>query len=286
MLVMTAAVGLELEGHQFRAVLQRKRLLFLSLAGQTVLLPAIGFGLTHVLALPPRISAGMLLIAACPVGDIANFYTLLARANLALSVTLNALTILIAPATMAFVFETYDHLIGVPFEFRASHPYYFSAADPDSWCCRCLPAWLSAESGRSLPPFTEEPTAHRRPRNRFPAHDDNSDAVRSAGGGVTGDSNRSGNIHRGMALAAGLGLARLLRLSKDEPVTIGIGFAVRNVALALGIAVTILNRMGSAVFAVVYFMIEVPLLLGAIGVCRRRRTPAVQPAEGGQVLKR
>ena len=121
-ILMMAAVGLELEGHHFRAVLQRKRLLLLSLAGQTVLLPALGFGLTHALALPPRISAGMLLIAACPVGDIANFYTLLARANLALSVTLNALTILIAPATMALVFETYDHVIGVPFEFALPTP--------------------------------------------------------------------------------------------------------------------------------------------------------------------
>ena len=67
----------------------------------------------------------MLLIAACPVGDIANFYTLLARANLALSVTLNALTILIAPATMALVFETYDHVIGVPFEFALPTPTIF-----------------------------------------------------------------------------------------------------------------------------------------------------------------
>jgi len=40
-----------------------------------------------IMALPPHMSAGILLVAACPVGDIANFYNLLARANVALSVT-------------------------------------------------------------------------------------------------------------------------------------------------------------------------------------------------------
>jgi BASS family bile acid:Na+ symporter len=156
-ILMMAAVGLELEGHHFRAVLQRKRLLLLSLASQTLLLPALGFGLTHALALPPRISAGMLLIAACPVGDIANFYTLLARANLALSVTLNALTILIAPATMALVFETYDHVIGVPFEFALGHPAILLRPDADAGAavaCRHgrppSPAESAALYGRTL----------------------------------------------------------------------------------------------------------------------------------------
>ena len=76
-----------------------------------------------------------------------------------------------------------------------------------------------------------------------------------------------------VALAVGLVLARLLRLSKDDSVTIGIGFAVRNVALALAIAVTLLNRIDYAVFAAVYFITEVPLLLGAVGVYRKLRAP-------------
>ena len=80
----------------------------------------------------------------------------------------------------------------------------------------------------------------------------------------------------GVALAAGLVLARLLRLSKDDSVTIGIGFAVRNVALALAVAVTLLNRIDYAVFAAVYFITEVPLLLGAVGVYRKLRAPAAQ----------
>ena len=74
--LMLGTVGMELEGRHFRAVAQRKGALLLTIAAQTLILPALGFGLAHVMALPPHISAGVLLIAACPVGDIANFYTL------------------------------------------------------------------------------------------------------------------------------------------------------------------------------------------------------------------
>jgi predicted Na+-dependent transporter len=43
--------------------------------------------LARIIALPPHLSAVIPLLTACPVGDIANFYALLARANVALSVT-------------------------------------------------------------------------------------------------------------------------------------------------------------------------------------------------------
>ena len=66
---------MELEGRHFRAVARRKRTLLLTLAAHAVVLPALGFGLTCVVALPPHISVGILLLAACPVGDIANVYT-------------------------------------------------------------------------------------------------------------------------------------------------------------------------------------------------------------------
>jgi len=46
----------------------------------------------------------------------------------------------------------------------------------------------------------------------------------------------------GLALLGGLVFGRLLRFSKADILTVGIVFAVRNVALAMAIAVTLLNR--------------------------------------------
>jgi hypothetical protein len=47
----------------------------------------------------------------------------------------------------------------------------------------------------------------------------------------------------------------------------------------MSIAVTLLSRIDYAVFAVGYFLTEVPLLLGTVAVYRRWRLPAVQQAE-------
>jgi bile acid:Na+ symporter, BASS family len=71
------------------------------------------------------------------------------------------------------------------------------------------------------------------------------------------------------ALLAGPALAYGLRLSARDGVTVAILLPVRNVALASAIAVALLNRLEFAVFAVVYFLTEVPLLLGAVGAYRR-----------------
>ncbi len=83
----------------------------------------------------------------------------------------------------------------------------------------------------------------------------------------------------GLALLAGLAPGRFLQLSKEDRVTVGIGFAVRNVALALAVAITLLNHIEYAVFAIVYFLTEVPLLLGVVAVYRCGRAQAVPQAD-------
>ena len=276
--LMMGTVGMELEGRHFRAVAQRKGALLLTIAAQTLILPALGFGLAHVMALPPHISAGILLIAACPVGDIANFYTLLTRANVALSVSVNTISILLSTATMAVVFEVYDHLLGAHFVFAVPTPTLLFRLT----LMLALPLLAGMAIRRVRPGFVERHgntarhvvlagiacllayimvTQHERLAAEW-----QQTAVAAA-------------VFMALALLAGLAFGRLLRLSKGDGVTVGIGFAVRNVALAMAIAVTILNRIEYAVFAVVYFLTEVPLLLGAVAVYRMRRTQGVQRTE-------
>jgi ACR3 family arsenite efflux pump ArsB len=56
-------------------------------------------------------------------------------------------------------------------------------------------------------------------------------------------------------------------------------FAVRHVALASAVAITLLNRIEYAVFGVVYFLAEVPLLLGAVALYRICWAPAMPRTE-------
>ena len=276
--LMMGAVGMELEGRHLRAIMRRKGTVLLTLATQAVILPALGVGLTRAMALPPELTAGILLLAACPVGDIANVYTLLARANVALSVTVNTLSILLAAGTMALIFEAYDHVLGAHFVFAVPTPALLGRL----LLLLVLPVLAGSSLRHLAPTFAETHakavhaasvagiafllmyvmvTQHERLAAEW-----QQTALVAAG-------------FMGVALLAGLTFGRLLRLSNEDTVTVGIGFAVRNVGLASAIAITLLNRIEYAVFAVLYFLTEVPLLLGAVGVSRLFRAPAVPHAD-------
>ena len=62
----------------------------------------------------------------------------------------------------------------------------------------------------------------------------------------------------------GLGIGSILGLNANDRFTLLIEFSVRNIAIATAIAVTILNRTEFAVFASVYFLTQVPLVVLAI----------------------
>jgi BASS family bile acid:Na+ symporter len=63
-----------------------------------VLLPAATWGLTMFLDLPPATEAAMMLVAACPGGALSNVITAFGRGNLALSLSISALSSLLALA--------------------------------------------------------------------------------------------------------------------------------------------------------------------------------------------
>jgi bile acid:Na+ symporter, BASS family len=276
--LMMVLVGMESEEKHFRVVARRKRVLILTLTAQAVILPAFGFLLTQSMALPPHIRAGILLVAACPVGDIANFYVLLARANLALSVTVNSLSLLISTATMAIVFEAYKHLLREPFAF---------ALPTSTLIVRLiLVLGLPVLGGMIIRRLWPDYVEHFR-----------SALQRVFLAGIVGLSTAimvlqhdrlaaewrqtalAAALFIGLALAVGIEFGKLMRFTAEDILTVSISFAVRNVAIALAIAVTLLNRTEYAVFIVVFFLTEVPLLLGVVAICRKWWVPAANPAQ-------
>jgi BASS family bile acid:Na+ symporter len=62
----------------------------IGLLGQFVMLPAVAYLLVLWLEPAPSIALGMMLVAACPGGNISNFLTHFARGNTALSITISA----------------------------------------------------------------------------------------------------------------------------------------------------------------------------------------------------
>ncbi|MDZ7647074.1 MAG: bile acid:sodium symporter [Cytophagales bacterium] len=83
-----------------------KKALATGLVSQYVLLPALTILLIIIWSPPQGIALGMILVAACPGGNVSNFFSLMARGNVALSVTLTAITsvsaFLITPLSFLF----------------------------------------------------------------------------------------------------------------------------------------------------------------------------------------
>lgn len=94
--VVMFAIALDLKPAQFRALAQAPKPLIAGFLSQFVALPAATFLL--VLAVQPRASValGLMLVAACPGGNISNFLTHRAKGNTALSVSMTALATLCA----------------------------------------------------------------------------------------------------------------------------------------------------------------------------------------------
>lgn len=99
-------VALDLTPRDFRRVWRAGRPVLVGIAGQLLLLPAATFALVWCLEPPPSLAFGMLLVAACPGGNISNFMSHLAGGNVALSVSLSAVStvssIVTTPLNLAF----------------------------------------------------------------------------------------------------------------------------------------------------------------------------------------
>ena len=90
--LMMLGVALELKLDDFKRILVGPKAPVIGLAAQFVLLPAFTFLLTLIINPPASIALGMILVAACPGGNLSNIMTYLARGNCAISVSMTAVS--------------------------------------------------------------------------------------------------------------------------------------------------------------------------------------------------
>jgi len=83
-------VALDIKAEHFRDILNNPKSFIMGFISQTFLLPAFTFLLVLLLNPTPTVALGMILVAACPGGNISNFISSMARGNVALSVSLTA----------------------------------------------------------------------------------------------------------------------------------------------------------------------------------------------------
>lgn len=90
-------MGTTVTGEDFAEVLKSPKSVFIGTVCHFVVMPLLGFGLAHVFNFPTEIAAGILLIGCCPSGLASNVMCMIAKANVALSVTITTISTLLAP---------------------------------------------------------------------------------------------------------------------------------------------------------------------------------------------
>lgn len=83
-------MGVTLTVADFRRVMEVPRPVALGLLGQFTIMPVLGWGLGRLMGLEPAMAVGLILVSCCPGGTASNVVAYLARAHVALSVTMTA----------------------------------------------------------------------------------------------------------------------------------------------------------------------------------------------------
>ena len=117
-------LGLTLKPQDFRLIAQRPKPVIVGLIGQIILLPLIAWGIisllplvTNPLSLSPLFIIGIMLVACSPGGSSSNVFSMLAKGDVALSVTLTAcssiITLFTLPLIMAWVTSSVGEAVNI-----------------------------------------------------------------------------------------------------------------------------------------------------------------------------
>ncbi|MBT9190013.1 bile acid:sodium symporter family protein [Zobellia russellii] len=105
-------IALEISVSDFKGLFQNPKPIFAGLISQFILLPLLTFVLVWLIEPIPSIALGMIMVAACPGGNISNFISHLAGGNTALSVSLTAaatlLAVIFTPLNLQFWGSLYE----------------------------------------------------------------------------------------------------------------------------------------------------------------------------------
>jgi BASS family bile acid:Na+ symporter len=110
--IVMFSIALDLLPRDFKALARAPKPLLVGLCSQFIALPALTFLLVLMTEPAPSVALGLILVAACPGGNISNFITHRAGGNSALSVSMTAFAtvgaIFLTPLNIAFWGNLYE----------------------------------------------------------------------------------------------------------------------------------------------------------------------------------
>jgi BASS family bile acid:Na+ symporter len=101
--IIMLGMGMTLIVSDFTRILKKPKDILIGLTNQLIFLPIIGFSLANAFNLSPIMAIGLIILATCPGGPTSNLITQVCRGNIALSVTLTAITSILSVLTIPFI---------------------------------------------------------------------------------------------------------------------------------------------------------------------------------------
>ena len=263
------AVGLELDIRKIPNVVRQKLPLPGMLLGQMLLLPAIALLIVRLVPMPESTKFVVLMLAACPTGNIANFFTLLARGDLALTVSASAISCLLTPILMPATFAVYGGLLGAGFPFMVPAGPLLTRIFALTWAPIFVGLALRSIRSQTIARFS---TGLRHvcalgtvvlcvyicvSRARQLTLDWQTNMMVSLMLIVA-------------ALAGAAGITTVLRLPTDDAISYMTSFPARHIGVLAAVTVTTLHRLDDLVFILVYFVLETLVILALVGSYRWR----------------
>jgi BASS family bile acid:Na+ symporter len=263
---LMVAVGLDVTRDDLRRVASRSRTIAALTVAQVILLPIAAWALVPLVP-SDRIAMFLLLIAACPGGGMSNVYVYIARANTALSVTLTAVSCLAAIVTMPAIFAVYQLMSGRGADFALPLPTLLAQLLIMAVIPVSVGAWIR----------DRYPALERRYGARFRALSAAgvlfivAAGIAQSAGTMTLALVRGGAVATllvAFGMAAGWLLGVAMRLPAADRFTLVVEFAVRNLAIAMVIEVTLLRHPDFVAFGALALLGQA-LLLGTAVLLRR-----------------
>lgn len=268
--LVMVGLGLALTLPDFKRVFIYPKAATVGLAAQLIGLPLAAFVLAWLWNAPPAIAVGLVILAACPSGVTANAYSFAARADVPLCVTLSAITSIVTVFTIPFLI---DLALQVFFQegTQAQLPVGNMLVNLISFTL--LPLAIGMAIRHWFTGFAEKAVEPIRKAVLWlmvivlilgivSSYRDIIEHFATAGALVV-----TMNV---LTMALGFGLAKAFKLPMTQVVTITFEVGVQNLALALAIAFTILQRPDLAVAGLLYAVVMPATALAFVSIAKRQ----------------
>ncbi len=266
---LLVTVGFDVTREALARVAARPGLVAAGVLLPPLLLPALAVALIACFEPEPALAAGLLLLATCPIGGLANIYTHLAGASSMLSITMTAVSLVCAFVTIPAATLVVERV----WQYQAPYAVPAGVLTRELLTVLGPPLLIGAVIRAVWPAWVER---HRTVFQRvgigtlviliaLVIADSMSQPMEAPGTAV---------LLAACFVTGGFGLgwavASVLRTTPQDRFAVAAEFATRNVPVSLAIALMLASQAAFTWFAAVYLAVELPLAAVAVAAFRRR----------------